>query len=388
MRHITGLILLFFSNILAFGQEIAKIENIKIYSNELKQEREILIYTPKGYTENTLVSYDVIYVFDAQNRELFDFTHSVISFLSNGNREFIVVGITSPYIEDTDYARNNDLLPVLETDDSKQRYGKYSGNAGNFLKYIKNEVSLYVDNNYRIRSHRIAIGHSLSASFIIYSLLEEPSLFNDYLAISPNFAFDNEKLARELLSFDFSKKKGETFIYLSNADEGVNYWEQWIPARDKVYSFFKNSNKMDNIHYVIQKFPKESHWSTFAPSLIYGLKEYFTFLENKKVEFSKESYEITIKVKVPNKNDDVFITGNQVSLGDWNPSLIKMNRTSYLTREIKVKVKTPVEFKITRGSWETEGEVKGNNGLNNLQINPKKQSEFELKVIEWVDRVE
>lgn len=386
MRQLIGLILLFLSTNLIFGQEIAKVENVKIHSKELNQEREIFIYTPKGYEKNTLVSYDIIYVFDSQDREFFDFTHSIISFLSDTSKKYIVVGITSPYIEKSDYARNNDLLPELETDYSKKHFGKYSGNADNFLKYVKNEVVPYIDKNYRTRSKRIAVGHSLSASFILYSMIKEPYLFNDYFAISPNLAYDNERLARELLNFDFPKLR-QTFLYISNANEG-NYWEQWIPARDKVYSFIENSNKIENIHFIIKKFPNESHWSTFAPSLNYGLKEYFEYLDNQKTMFSKDTYDIEIKVIVPNENDTVYVTGNQVSLGDWNPSQIKMNRESNFERIIKIKVKSPVELKFTRGSWNTEGEVKYNDGYNNINLNPKTKSEFEFEILEWADRIE
>ncbi|MBB3188242.1 alpha/beta hydrolase-fold protein [Microbacter margulisiae] len=366
------------------GQEIAKIENIKIYSKALHQKREILVYTPQNYEENKLVVYNVIYVFDAQNRELFDYTHSIISFLSDATKQYIVVGITSPYIKKYDYARNNDYLPILETESAKKRYGKYFGNADNFLRYVQYEVIPYIENHYRVGAQRIAIGHSLSASFILHSMVKEPHLFNAYFAISPNLAYDNERIANELLRFDYHQLD-HTFLYLSNANEGVGYWEQWIPARNKVYSFFGASKNFKNIHVVIRQFPDESHWSTFAPSLAYGLKQYFKYLDTLKTKLSDETYDIQIKVKVPNKNDTVFVTGNQKSLGDWNPDQIKMNRESDYVRVIKLTVQSPVELKFTRGSWNTEGEVKYIGGFNNIQINPIKQSEFKFEIIRWAD---
>ena len=371
-----------------FGQEIAKTEQIRIDSKTLNQQREILIYTPQNYDENTLVPYDVIYVFDSQNREFFDFTHSVISFISNATKKYIVVGITSPFIETLDYARNNDLLPVMEADDSKKRYGKYSGNADNFLNYVKYEVVPYIENNYRTRSKRVAVGHSLSASFIMYSMFKEPNLFNAYFAISPNLAYDNKRIATELIDYDYQRIKEKTFLYISNANEGINYWKDWKPARDKVYSFLEKSNNLEKINVVIKSFPDKTHWSTFAPSLTFGLTEYFKYLDNKKVEFSKETYEITLRVKVPNNKDEVYVTGNQVSLGNWNPASIKMKRISDYEREVKVKVQTLSELKFTRGTWGTEGEVKNNGGFNNVIINPKKQSKFAFVIIEWIDKME
>jgi predicted alpha/beta superfamily hydrolase len=226
MKFKLGIILLtmIFCN-QTFAQQIARVENVKIQSKFLNQEREILIYTPANYDWRTNEYFNVIYVFDSQNREFFDYTSSIISFLTDGNQSFIVVGISSPYNEELDYSRNNDLLPVLETESSKDRYGKYSGNADNFLGYVSSEVIPYINSNYRTLNHNIVVGHSLGASFILYSLLEKPNLFENYIAISPNLAYDEDKLSKALTNFDYTKIKKPTFIYLSNANEGIEYWK-------------------------------------------------------------------------------------------------------------------------------------------------------------------
>lgn len=65
----------------------------------------------------------------------------------------------------------------------------------------------------------------------------------------------------------------------------------------------------------------------------------------------------TIKVSVPNKEDEVFIVGNQESLGNWQPDKVKMNKTSDYEREISLNLKIPTEFKFTRGNWESEAIV-------------------------------
>ena len=87
----------------ALGQDIAEVKTIKISSSELNQERDILIYTPSGYNESEHTKFDVIYVFDSQNRGFFDYAHSTISFFEDFLwKDFIVVGINSPYIEEQD----------------------------------------------------------------------------------------------------------------------------------------------------------------------------------------------------------------------------------------------------------------------------------------------
>ena len=113
MKNIIIIILIALWTSVTFGQNIARVENVKIQSKSLNQEREILIYTPIDYDWRVNEYFNVIYVFDSHSREFFDYTSSIISFLTDNTNSFIVVGITSPYNEGLDYSRNNDLLPVL-----------------------------------------------------------------------------------------------------------------------------------------------------------------------------------------------------------------------------------------------------------------------------------
>jgi len=62
-----------------------------------------------------------------------------------------------------------------------------------------------------------------------------------------------------------------------------------------------------------------------------------------------------IQLKVPNKDDVVYITGNQTALGDWDYDKVKMYKVSDFYRMIAVKLDYPAEFKFSRGSRDTEG---------------------------------
>src|SRR5690606_17167846 len=336
----TILLLIFFNQI--FAQQIARVENVKIKSEVLNQEREILVYTPLDYDWRMNEYFKVIYVLDCQNREFFDYTSSIISFLTNGSKNFIIVGIASPYNETLDYSRNNDFLPILKTESSKKIFGKYSGNANNFMGYIEKEVIPYINSNYRTLNQNIIVGHSLGASFILYSLLEKPNLFRNYIAISPNLAYDENYLVKRLSEFDYSQIKNTSFIYLSNADEGIEYWKEWKPAREQIYTFLKDSLKQEKILLKVDEFPKNNHWNTFPPAMNNALSFYFENIQEKEDnELSDEEYETTIRLKVPNKEDTVYITGNQPNLGNWNANTIKMNKISDYEREIVLKLKSP-----------------------------------------------
>ncbi len=277
MRH-SGLITLFLCcSVLLKGQQIAQVDNIEISSVHLNQKRQLFIYTPVEYNEKTLLNYDVIYVFDSQNRDFFDLTHSLISFL-NTDRQFIVVGITSPYYESTNYGRNNDMLPVpVNVDPGDFFKGHYGGN-GKFAAFVREEVIPYIESNYRVTGHRICVGHSLSASFIINTIFTDAEMFDSYIALSPNFSYDGERMVTDIKNFDYSSLEHQKFVFLSNADEGITYWEEWKPAREKVYTFWRNQKNSDNkIHVVIGRYPDQSHWNSILPALTDGLNAYLVY---------------------------------------------------------------------------------------------------------------
>ena len=212
--------IIFFTRI--YAQEIANVQKIEIKSKILNQKRLILIYTPQDYDNKTLTSYDVIYVFDSQNREEFDLVHSAIGFL-DFSKKFIVVGITSPYYKETDYSRTSDYLPKPINNFSYSQ--TKNPNSENFWKYITEEVFPFINSKYRTTNNKYAIGHSLSASFVIDKFINSTNVFRGYIAVSPNFAYDNYRLANEFSKFDINSLKENKFLYdlmIEMKEEQVN----------------------------------------------------------------------------------------------------------------------------------------------------------------------
>lgn len=88
----------------------------------------------------------------------------------------------------------------------------------------------------------------------------------------------------------------------------------------------------------------------------------------------------TIKVIVPNKTDEVFITGNQESLANWDPGTVKMNNVSDYEREITLDLTYPAEFKFTKGNWDSEGIVISlDNNPNLILQNSETKNIFVIK---------
>lgn len=366
-----------------------EVERIKVFSKELSQTREITIYKPMGYKEYLSRYYDVFYVFDAQASALPKYVSAMSEILQgDSHKGALVVGISATYIENPIYARNHDFLPEDYDITGKGSYG----NQNQFFAYVKNEVIPYVENNYRTRRHRTAVGHSLGGSFVIHSLVNDPALFDNYIAVSPNLAYKEERLAKGLEDFDFNQFKGAKFIYLSHSEENNEQkWKGWKPANERAYKILNAIPKNANVQVLVEQFPNEDHLSNFATSVNSAMRTFFTtILPKQHAEFSNEMYSITIKAKVPNENDELYITGNQENLGDWNPGLLKMRKVSAFERELKLSLKDIAEFKFTRGSWDTDAWVKSANGYNNFNsvIRPKEGQTYSFEIENYSDRLD
>lgn len=92
----------------------------------------------------------------------------------------------------------------------------------------------------------------------------------------------------------------------------------------------------------------------------------------------------TIKLIVPNKTDVVYITGNQESLGNWNPKAKEMKKISAYERSITIPLTYPAEFKFTKGSWDSEGIIHQlDNNPNSILLNSQSKNIFTIKG--WVN---
>ena len=366
------------------AQEIARVGSFEIQSEILDQRREVLTYTPYFYDETELTEFDVIYVFDAQHRESFDLVHSTIPFLQD-SKHFIVVGITSPAMEELDYYRNNDMLPEPRSVAMENYLVTENPNAENFLRFVKSEVMPAIDSMYRTTGKRIAIGHSLSASLVLSTLATDPELFDAYLAISPNFAYDNNRLANDLVDINFNSVTESKFIYISHADE-ENYAEGWKSARESVYAHLNKLTDRTSVTVVLGDYPQLNHWNTYPTALVDGITQYLSCCASEDVPISDETYRITITVTVPREDDSVFVTGNQEALANWAPDVLEMEKVSAFTRRITVDLHSPAQLQFSRGDWKSKAYIEGTYEGANVRIIPAEADKFQFRVLAWSDR--
>lgn len=369
----------------SLSAQLASVKKVSIESKPLGQTRELLIYEPLNYTESQHTYYDVLYVFDAQQRSLFDYASSVAQLTKGEQQGFVVVGVMATFDRETMYGRNHDLIPS----DSKWRLGPTPPNAENFLAYIQEEVVPYVESRYRVLRHRTAIGHSLSASFLVYAMLQDADLFDNILAISPNLAYDKQRLVQGLRGFDSKQFETPRLFYLSHADENVgDDWPGWPRANKAAYEVAEKSLANDNFRVVVEQFPEESHMSGYMPAVRSAMKTLLGTIRPLQVTALPEKlYEITVSVNVPAEADEIYIAGNQRTLGKGTGERVAMEKVAPRVRRATLKVQDHAEMRFFRAP---EGDAQawirfGEEGQSTfpVMIRPKQGAAYTFDVVRY-----
>jgi hypothetical protein len=69
------------------------------------------------------------------------------------------------------------------------------------------------------------MGESLAGLFVVETLFEAPSLFDDYIAVSPSLWWENMKYGREASAYLARLPSSPRRLYLTLADEGYRHAE-------------------------------------------------------------------------------------------------------------------------------------------------------------------
>lgn len=195
-----------------------------------------------------------------------------------------------------------------------------------------------------------------------------------------------DRLYREFVTRFKKEELVDWFYNTSKKDDRPTDLGYWIGYKICEAYFNKQADKHKAVHDILNiedpfLFLKESG---FLDSYIQKYaKENNLKFEDFFKEFTDEPREVTFVVKVPNQDDEVYITGNQPALGSWNASSIKMNKKNNLERTITLKIHFPAQLKFTKGNWQQEADVKGIEKGQNIKIADTKTTKFNYEINSW-----
>lgn len=298
MRSIV-ILLVFFLSVPVFSQRTV----VPFTSQKLGEDREITIELPKSYTKETSRKYPLLVLLDGDY--LFDPFQGAVSY---GNYwddipELIIVGIS----QNKNGERYSDCASDAET-------GLPSGKGEKFFEFIGTELVPYIEKNYRVAPFKIVAGLDVTAGFLNFYLYKENPLFDAYIAMSPELAFDMEKHIPERLA----TIKKNIYYYHSTADGDLKKIQKNSKSLDELAKEVKNTT----LNYKFDEFKGASHYSLVLFSIPNALYQFFEVyqpissnefndkivkLESGYVDYLTKKYEVmekSLNIKMPIRLND------------------------------------------------------------------------------------
>jgi predicted alpha/beta superfamily hydrolase len=238
------------------AQDGYTVQKDSIQSEVLKQNRKISIFLPEGYDAKD-AKFPVLYVLDADGRDQHTVPTARFLALNNKMPKAIVVGVFN-------IDRNHDFLP----DSSKA--ATTGGGADNFLQFFKKELIPYINKNFRTESFNVLIGHSYGGVFVMHALLNDPDLFDAYIAIDPSFWY-KDQLQVKIAKTEFAKVRNWNKPIFISGREGDGMKSMGITAMEKVLK----SSAPSGLKWKVVAYSNEDHGSVPFKSVYDGLRYIF-----------------------------------------------------------------------------------------------------------------
>jgi predicted alpha/beta superfamily hydrolase len=173
-----------------------------INSKVLEEARRLLVHLPRGY-EGSSISYPVLYHTYGDYLTYYADAYTALERLGDEARtpQIILVGIDN-------IDRYRDLRPL-------QRDGSPAG-IDNYTRFVTEEVIPFVESEYRTAGYRILAGPQAGAVFGLYTLQNNPDLFDAFILNNPFTSRPNARLLLEQAGrFYVSRESLQKFLFIT-----------------------------------------------------------------------------------------------------------------------------------------------------------------------------
>jgi predicted alpha/beta superfamily hydrolase len=103
----------------------------------------------------------------------------------------------------------------------------------------------------------------------------------------------------------------------------------------------------------------------------------------------RKEYNVTFEVVTPDRPDapPVYIIGNHPQLGNWDPVAVPLERDEdgVWRRQFTFRKNVQLEYKFSRGSWDTEAVNEGGKSLHNFHLKVDKDAVRRIDIPHWKD---
>jgi predicted alpha/beta superfamily hydrolase len=176
-----------------------------LQSKVLNKTVPLSIHLPADY-DSSKKTYPVLYMLDSDYRSRFAMLASTLDYMGESLQipEMILIGVDLP-------EGNRILLPTRENQDTTIPDG--------YINFFETELMPHVDNKYRTAPFKVLFGASNSGFFSVYTLLNNPLLFNSYFASSPSIMVMPAVLQQKIKSGPLKTLKENRSLHIIYSDD-------------------------------------------------------------------------------------------------------------------------------------------------------------------------
>jgi predicted alpha/beta superfamily hydrolase len=202
------------------GTDVVLAKSVKFTSKVLNRDLDIPIYVPPGY-DNSSSRFPVLY--DLNAFICFTYDCGTVELFARGSSipNMIILGVP---------ALQNGYVPT-----PFEERGDSLAGADLSIKFFKEELIPFVENNYRTNKFSILYGHSVGGLFTMYTLFNYPDLFTAYIAGSPWFQNNDQYWLKNIEQMAKQKKLDQKFLFMTVGKEELELTldtykelEQWM----------------------------------------------------------------------------------------------------------------------------------------------------------------
>ena len=231
-----------------------------IYSSVFQENRKFYMQLPSTWEQKQVKKkYPLILVLDGD--DLFEYVASLEKVMSRLNliTESIVLGISHTN-------RDWELTPIIANNNLQ------TGGATELAKFIEKELFPYLYNNYPLLDYRTIVGHSYGGLWALYSIVEKPKLFDNYVTLDASYILYPKEF--NVATVDMGLKPKRLFLGIANTSNEINDTTENYASFSGTHieALFLLRNQIlktedSNLKFSWSYYPKNSHASVVIPGI-------------------------------------------------------------------------------------------------------------------------
>ncbi|MDT9582719.1 alpha/beta hydrolase-fold protein [Stenotrophomonas indicatrix] len=237
-------------------------ETFTLQSKALGETRRINVYRPQPWGLDPKTPLPVLYMPDGGIGEDFLHVAGLVQVLTgNGSmRPFLLVGI-----ENTERRRD---MTGPSRDPEDQKIAPRIGGSAAYRDFLRDELMPEVRQRYATTDERALIGESLAGLFVIETLLQEPALFNSYIALDPSLWWNHGALLSGAGKQVPSVARSGARLFLASSGQ-----PELAASSARLAAVLQQASPATLVKY--QPLPEETHATIYHPAALQGLRTLF-----------------------------------------------------------------------------------------------------------------